>query len=125
MIHRFADLPTSPRAARQGVGVATPASVRNGLGSPYQETGRLSQARVQATNGRQRSAVRSVYRGYAGAYEYVDLFYSPSCGGARNRLPNGYCLGNLTGIYFLWDGRAGQGQTTNNNIASHRWSNNC
>ncbi|WP_081235573.1 peptidase inhibitor family I36 protein [Streptomyces viridosporus] len=64
-------------------------------------------------------------RGYAGAYEDVDLFYSPSWQGARNCLPNGYYLDNLTGIYFLWDGKAGQGQTMNNNIASHRWSNNC
>ncbi|MEV7796966.1 hypothetical protein AB0O68_34175 [Streptomyces sp. NPDC087512] len=64
-------------------------------------------------------------RGYAGAYEDVDLFYSPSWGGSRNCLPNGYYLDNLTGIYFLWDGKAGQGQTMNNNIASHRWTNNC
>ncbi|MER6089736.1 hypothetical protein [Streptomyces bluensis] len=64
-------------------------------------------------------------RGYAGAYEDVDLYYSPSWQGSRNCLPNGYYLDNLTGIYFLWDGKAGQGQTMNNNIASHRWSNNC
>lgn len=64
-------------------------------------------------------------RGYAGAYEDVDLFYSLSWQGSRNCLPNGYYLDNLTGIYFLWDGKAGQGQTMNNNIASHRWSNNC
>ncbi|MET9369893.1 hypothetical protein [Streptomyces griseoflavus] len=64
-------------------------------------------------------------RGYAGAYEDVDLFYKPSWQGSRNCLPNGYYLDNLTGIYFLWDGNDGQGQSMNNNIASHRWTNNC
>jgi hypothetical protein len=64
-------------------------------------------------------------RGYAGSLEDVDLFIHPAYKGTHNCLPNGYYLNNLTGIYFLWDGKDGQGQTTNNNIASHRWSNNC
>ncbi|MEV5932997.1 hypothetical protein AB0L56_09645 [Streptomyces sp. NPDC052079] len=64
-------------------------------------------------------------RGYAGAYEDVDLFWTTGYGGSKNCLPNGRYLDNLTGIYFLWDGKSGQGQTMNNNISSHRWSNNC
>ncbi|MFI6086052.1 hypothetical protein ACIBBB_34810 [Streptomyces sp. NPDC051217] len=64
-------------------------------------------------------------RGYAGAYEDVDLFYSPGQEGSRNCLPNGRYLNNLTGIYFLWDGQPGQGQSMNDNIASHEWSNRC
>lgn len=64
-------------------------------------------------------------RGYAGVDEDVDLFYHPWHTGAHNCLPNGMYLNNLTGIYFLWDGQEGQGQSMNDNIASHRWSNNC
>ncbi|MDP9842945.1 hypothetical protein [Streptosporangium lutulentum] len=64
-------------------------------------------------------------RGYTGSYDDVNLYYSPSYGGSRNCLPNGYYLNNLTGIYFLWDGKAGQGQSMNDNIASHRWANSC
>ncbi|GLZ14436.1 hypothetical protein Acsp04_46710 [Actinomadura sp. NBRC 104425] len=64
-------------------------------------------------------------RGYAGAYEDVDLFYHPNYTGSNICLWNGRYLNNLTGIYFPWDGKDGQGQSTNDNIASHRWSNNC
>ncbi|GII78082.1 hypothetical protein Sru01_30640 [Sphaerisporangium rufum] len=64
-------------------------------------------------------------RGYAGAYEDVDLYYNTNYGGSHICLWNGRYLNNLSGIYYSWDGLAGQGQTTNNNIASHRWSNNC
>ncbi|MFJ1600280.1 hypothetical protein [Streptomyces sp. NPDC088261] len=64
-------------------------------------------------------------RGFTGSYEDVDLFYSPSQQGSSNCLPNGYYLNNLAGIYFRWDGKPGQGQTMNDNIASHKWSNAC
>ncbi|MFC4531579.1 peptidase inhibitor family I36 protein [Sphaerisporangium dianthi] len=64
-------------------------------------------------------------RGWPGSYDDVNLYYSPSYGGSRNCLPNGYYLNNLAGIYFLWDGKAGQGKSMNKNIASHRWTNSC
>ncbi|MGW5324502.1 hypothetical protein [Streptomyces sp. NPDC004014] len=64
-------------------------------------------------------------RGYAGVGEDVDLFWSTWYSGAHNCLPNGMYLNDLTGIYFLWDGKSGQGQSMNDNISSHRWSNNC
>ncbi|WP_405818471.1 hypothetical protein OG705_04220 [Streptomyces sp. NBC_00838] len=64
-------------------------------------------------------------RGYAGAYEDAGLSTSPNWEGARYCLPDGHYLGNLTGIHLPWDGRPGQGQSVNDNIASHKWSNNC
>ncbi|MFF9396793.1 hypothetical protein [Streptomyces griseoluteus] len=64
-------------------------------------------------------------RGYAGAYEDVDLFWGTWYSGSKNCLPNGAYRNNLTGIYFLWDGKSGQGQSMNDNISSHSWSNNC
>ncbi|MET8143598.1 peptidase inhibitor family I36 protein [Sphaerisporangium sp. NPDC005288] len=64
-------------------------------------------------------------RGWPGSYDDVNLYYSPNYLGSRNCLPNGYYLNNLAGIYYLWDGKSGQGQSMNNNIASHRWTNSC
>ncbi|GII75415.1 hypothetical protein Sru01_03970 [Sphaerisporangium rufum] len=64
-------------------------------------------------------------RGWSGSYDDVNLYYSPDYKGSRNCLPNGTYLNNLAGIYFLWDGKSGQGQSMNDNIASHRWANSC
>lgn len=64
-------------------------------------------------------------RGYAGAYEDVDLFWDFWYAGSHICLSNGRYLNDLRGIYFPWDGNSGEGKSTNDNIASHRWSNNC
>ncbi|GGL18740.1 hypothetical protein Sme01_47930 [Sphaerisporangium melleum] len=64
-------------------------------------------------------------RGYAGAYEDVDLFFETNYRGSHMCLWNGRYFSNWTAIYFPWDGKLGQGQSVDNNIASHRWSNNC
>jgi hypothetical protein len=64
-------------------------------------------------------------RGYTGSYDDVNLYYSPNQQGSRNCLRNGYYLNDLQGIYYLWDGKAGQGQSMNDNIASHAWTNSC
>jgi hypothetical protein len=64
-------------------------------------------------------------RGYPGAFEDVNVYYHPWQTGAHNCLPNGAYWDNLIGLHFLWDGQDGQGQVMNDNIASHRWSNDC
>ncbi|MFF9396791.1 hypothetical protein [Streptomyces griseoluteus] len=64
-------------------------------------------------------------RGWPGAYEDVDLFWGTSYSGSHICLPNATYLANLSSVYFPRDGKSGQGQSTNNNISSHRWSNNC
>ncbi|MFI7057448.1 hypothetical protein ACIBLB_35780 [Streptosporangium canum] len=44
--------------------------------------------------------------------------------GTRTCMKNGLELDNPTGIY-PYDGRPGQGESLNDNISAHRWSNNC
>ncbi|QXE38439.1 hypothetical protein KQY30_33610 [Streptomyces sp. GMY02] len=77
-----------------------------------------------SNNGTMRNRASSLEnRGYAGSYDDVNLYWTTGYGGARNCLPNGYYLNDLSGIYFLWDGNSGQGQSMNNNISGHRWAN--
>ncbi|PZG20087.1 peptidase inhibitor family I36 protein [Nonomuraea aridisoli] len=69
-------------------------------------------------------------RGWPGPYEDVFLYWDDAddAGGwdhTRACLPNGLYLNNLTGIYYPWDGRQGQGETLNDNISAHRWGSGC
>ncbi|MEV4800320.1 hypothetical protein AB0K18_09900 [Nonomuraea sp. NPDC049421] len=69
-------------------------------------------------------------RGWPGPYEDVILYWDDGddaggWDGTRACLPNGLYLNNLTGIYYPWDGRAGQGETLNDNISAHRWGSGC
>ncbi|MFD8529832.1 peptidase inhibitor family I36 protein [Streptosporangium canum] len=69
-------------------------------------------------------------RGYTGAYEDVDLYWDNAddeggWDGTRICMRNGLELDNLTGIYYPYDGRSGQGESLNDNISAHRWSSNC
>ncbi|GLZ14437.1 hypothetical protein Acsp04_46720 [Actinomadura sp. NBRC 104425] len=62
--------------------------------------------------------------GYPGTYDDVDLYFSSNYLGSGMCVRNGLYISLLT-VYFPWDGKRGQGQWANDNITSHRWSNNC
>ncbi|MFJ8645917.1 peptidase inhibitor family I36 protein [Streptomyces sp. NPDC093546] len=72
-----------------------------------------------------RNKASSVFNnGYAGAYDDVLLYWDVNHGGASFRLCNGSRLRYMPYDFFNHNG-AGGGETLNDNVASHRWTNAC
>ncbi|MEV0909026.1 peptidase inhibitor family I36 protein [Streptomyces hokutonensis] len=62
--------------------------------------------------------------GYAGSYEDVNVYWGLGYTGAWACIANGYAYSNLAGWNFPNNGSGG-GETLNDNISSHVWSNSC
>lgn len=64
--------------------------------------------------------------GYAGGYDDVNFYWGKSYTGAWDCLSNGTYWTNLQNQYFAYGaGLAGYHQSTNDNIASHKWVSYC
>jgi peptidase inhibitor family I36 len=64
--------------------------------------------------------------GYVGGNDHVNFYYSPSYGGAWDCLSPGTSWSNLVNQWFAYgQGLPGYGQSTNDNIASHKWVDYC
>ena len=60
--------------------------------------------------------------GYAGGYDDVNFYWGKSYTGAWDCLGVGTSWSNLQNQRFVYGaGKAGYGQSTNDNIASHKW----
>jgi hypothetical protein len=64
--------------------------------------------------------------GYAGGNDEVNFYWGQSYTGAWDCLGVGDAWSNLTNQRFIYgSGRPGHGQSTNDNIASHKWVSFC
>lgn len=86
-----------------------------------------SSCRGRIFAGNMRNRASSLWNnGYPGAYDDVNFYYGRWYSGAWDCLGVGDAWGNLTRQRFVYGrGKPGYGQSTNDNIASHKWVNYC